>query len=100
MRGENLLNAASSILRAYHQVSPLTAVESQHLYTLIAIRWCTSVALAAHQMAQEPDNPYLAISQQGAWTALAQWRQIDPQVACRAFQTATQPVSKDKTLLK
>ncbi len=94
---KNLLNTAVSIFRTYHQVSPLTAVEIQNLYTLIAMRWCTSVAIAAHQMAQEPDNPYLAISQQGAWIALAQWRQIDPQVAYHAFQIATQPGSKNTT---
>jgi Ser/Thr protein kinase RdoA (MazF antagonist) len=83
-----LLNTAVAIFRAYHQVSPLTAVEIAHLYTLIAIRWCTSVAVAAHQMAQEPDNDYLAISQAGAWAALSQWRDIEPQTANRAFQAA------------
>jgi hypothetical protein len=39
-------------------------------------------------MAQEPDNDYLAISQAGAWAALSQWRDIEPQTANRAFQAA------------
>ena len=86
-----LLETAVSIFRAYHQITPLTAVEHQHLHTLIPIRWCTSVAMAAHQMAQEPDNAYLAISQKGAWTALAQWRLLAPTTTQDTFQQATDP---------
>ncbi len=72
--GAALRQNANIILKTYEEIWPLTAVEVQHLHTLIPIRWCTSVAIAAHQMAQEPDNPYLAVSQQGAWAALKQWR--------------------------
>jgi Ser/Thr protein kinase RdoA (MazF antagonist) len=82
---QNLLADAVIIHRAYQAISPLTAVERQHLYTLIALRWCTSVAIAAHQMAQEPDNAYLAISQDGAWAALAQWRTIEPAAYQQTF---------------
>jgi Ser/Thr protein kinase RdoA (MazF antagonist) len=96
---EDLLATAVPILRAYHQTSPLTAVELQHLPTLIAMRWCTSVAIAAHQMAQEPDNAYLAVSQSGAWAALAQWRQMDPQTSQHAFQQAINPERSQAELL-
>lgn len=91
-RGESkntLLAMAVTLFRAYHQVSPVTAVEMAHLYTLIAIRWCTSVTIAAHQIAQEPDNDYLAISQAGAWAALEHWHTVDPQRAHQAFQMAS-----------
>jgi 4-aminobutyrate aminotransferase-like enzyme len=96
---EDLLATAVPILRAYHQTSPLTAVELQHLPTLIAMRWCTSVAIAAHQMAQEPDNAYLAVSQSGAWAALAQWWQMDPQTSQHAFQQAINPERSQAELL-
>ncbi|MCB8944108.1 MAG: aminotransferase class III-fold pyridoxal phosphate-dependent enzyme [Ardenticatenaceae bacterium] len=85
-----LLEAATAILQPYHQISPLTAVELYHLPTLIPIRWCTSVAIAAHQMAQEPDNDYLAISQKGAWAALKAWHSLDPAAIRAAFQQAIQ----------
>jgi 4-aminobutyrate aminotransferase-like enzyme len=47
------------------------------------------VAVAAQQMAEEPDNEYLAVSQAGAWAALARWRQIEPDRAYQAFQAAS-----------
>ena len=97
--GAKLLDDAVTLFRAYYQVSPLTAVEIQHLYTLIAMRWCTSVAVAAQQMAEEPDNEYLAISQAGAWAALAQWREIEPDTAHRAFRAATSTGQSNDELL-
>ena len=52
-----------SIVRGYHEVSPLTPAELEVLFDLICLRVATSVVMAHCQLAADPDNQYLAISQ-------------------------------------
>jgi Ser/Thr protein kinase RdoA (MazF antagonist) len=65
------LGAAARVVAGYHAALPLAEEEIDLLPTLIAIRLCISVCLSAHQQAQEPDNPYLTVSEAPAWRALA-----------------------------
>ena len=57
------LAAAAAIVRGYHAVWPLKEPEIAALFDLVRLRLCMSVALAAHQHLQRPDDAYLGISQ-------------------------------------
>src|SRR5262249_2500992 len=57
------LAVARSIVSGYPQAHGLTETEIRALWDLVLLRLCMSVALAAHQQAQRPENDYLAISQ-------------------------------------
>jgi len=52
-----------SIVRGYHEVSPLTPAELEVLFDLVCLRVATSVVMAHRQLAADPDNEYLAVSQ-------------------------------------
>jgi 4-aminobutyrate aminotransferase-like enzyme/Ser/Thr protein kinase RdoA (MazF antagonist) len=62
--------AAAEVVAGYHQARPLTAAETDALYTLAAARLCASVCYAADQARQAPHNAYLNISNQPAWALL------------------------------
>jgi 4-aminobutyrate aminotransferase-like enzyme len=51
------------IVRGYHQIAPLQAAELELLFDLIRIRIATSITMAAIQIAADPGNEYLLISQ-------------------------------------
>ena len=73
------LGAAARVVAGYHAALPLAGEEIDLLPTLIAIRLCISVCLSAHQQAQEPDNPYLTVSEAPAWRALARLTAVPPE---------------------
>ena len=52
-----------SVVRGYHEVAPLSPAELEVLFDLICLRVATSVVMAHRQLAADPDNEYLAISQ-------------------------------------
>ena len=82
------LMAAAEVLRGYHAGFPLQEVEVALLYDFIAMRLCTSVAIAAHQKQIDPSDPYLTISEAPAWRALSAWEQIHPRLAEATFREA------------
>ena len=50
------LHAAAEIVRGYHAVLPLDENEIRALFPMIRLRLCMSVAIAAHQQSQRPDD--------------------------------------------
>ena len=52
-----------SIVRGYHEVAPLSPAELEVLFDLICLRVATSVVMAHRQLAANPDNEYLSVSQ-------------------------------------
>ena len=52
-----------AIVRGYHEVSALSPAELEVLFDLVCLRVATSVVMAHKQLAADPDNEYLAISQ-------------------------------------
>ena len=52
-----------AIVRGYHEVAPLSPAELEVLFDLICLRVATSVVMAHRQLAADPDNVYLAVSQ-------------------------------------
>ncbi len=64
------LEAACAIAGGYSSIARLTEAEFRALTPLVALRLCLSVSVQAREMARQPDNAYLAVSQEGAWQLL------------------------------
>ena len=64
------LDAACAIARGYASVTPLTAEECRAILPMVALRLCQSVSVQARQMREQPENEYLAVSQEPAWRLL------------------------------
>lgn len=82
------LRAAADVVKGYHNINPLTAVELELLYDLMAMRLCTSVVIAARQKKVSPENPYLTVSEAPAWAALERLFHISPRLALYTFRSA------------
>ncbi len=55
--------AAQPVIEGYRQEFELTKDELDALWSLVRLRLCTSVCIAAYQQEQQPENEYLGISQ-------------------------------------
>jgi 4-aminobutyrate aminotransferase-like enzyme/Ser/Thr protein kinase RdoA (MazF antagonist) len=78
---EDPLAAACHLAAGYDRMRPLTDPELEALWSLTAIRLCTSVCLSAHRRTAEPDNLYLMVSETPAWEALERMRAVHPRLA-------------------
>jgi 4-aminobutyrate aminotransferase-like enzyme/Ser/Thr protein kinase RdoA (MazF antagonist) len=61
---------AGAIAAGYHAVNPLSDDEIDCLFDLILTRYAVSIAMAAKQIRDNPDNRYLLISQADVWLEL------------------------------
>jgi len=84
----NPLATAAKMVQGYHQVYPLTKQELAALFSLVCLRLCTSVAMAAYQQQQRPNDEYLTISQQPIRHTLPKLAQIHPRFAEATFRQA------------
>ena len=57
------LAVISAMAHGHHHVSPLAEDEMAALFGLVAVRLCVSACMAADQLAQQPQNSYLGVSQ-------------------------------------
>ncbi len=64
------VGAAAELVHGYHETCPLEESEISVLYGLIRARLCSSVLVSAFRGALEPDNEYLRVSEEGAWSLL------------------------------
>lgn len=55
--------AAAPVIEGYEYEFPLTKGDHDALWTLVRLRLCMSVAIAAYQQQQQPENEYLGVSQ-------------------------------------
>lgn len=88
MEKENPLEIASEVLRGYHSIFPLEAIELELLYYLVAARLCTSVCNSAYAKTLKPDSEYITISEKPAWDLLHKWVAINPIKANDLFRAA------------
>ena len=82
------LAAVSVLVAGYHKVFPLEDEELKVLYYLIAARLMITVARAAKNKKEEPENDYLVISERVAWDLLEKWRKVDPSFAYYTFRNS------------
>ncbi len=75
------LAAVTSVVRGYHATFALAENEIAALYTLMCMRLCVSVCLAAKQQSERPDDDYLGISQGPIRATLPKLAAIHPRLA-------------------
>ena len=64
--------ALAALVSGYHATNPLTATEVDLIWPLLRMRLAVSVVNSALMAAQNPDDPYVVISQAPAWRFLEQ----------------------------
>ncbi|MBI1760792.1 MAG: aminotransferase class III-fold pyridoxal phosphate-dependent enzyme [Acidobacteria bacterium] len=84
----NPLASAVQVIAGYHSVFPLTEQELSLLYPLICARLCVSVVNSAQRKLEQPDDPYITISERPAWAALEALAAIPPPLAHYTFRQA------------
>jgi Ser/Thr protein kinase RdoA (MazF antagonist) len=60
---EDPFAAAAPVIEGYREQFTLTKDELDALWPLVRLRLCMSVAIAAYQQEQQPENEYLGVSQ-------------------------------------
>ncbi len=84
----NPLASAAQVIAGYHSAYPLTEQELSLLYPLICARLCVSVVNSAQRKLDQPDDPYITISERPAWAALEKLATIPPSLAHYTFRQA------------
>jgi Ser/Thr protein kinase RdoA (MazF antagonist) len=82
------LEAAASVIRAYHAHWPLAAAEIDALHPLLTARLCMSVCFAAYNARARSDDPYQQVSAGPAWELMQQLASVSPGAARAIFQDA------------
>lgn len=82
------LRAACAVVGGYHRELALTEDEVRVLYPLLCLRLAVSVAMAAEQGAEQPDEPYLGVSQGPIAEVLPRLEAIHPRLTECAFREA------------
>ncbi len=88
LSADNPLAAAAQVAAGYHEAHPLSSDEISALFSLMCMRLCTSVVMAARQQAARPDVEYLGISQQAIARTLPRLAAIHPRFAHYTFRHA------------
>ncbi|MDE2677485.1 MAG: aminotransferase class III-fold pyridoxal phosphate-dependent enzyme [Gemmatimonadota bacterium] len=75
------LEAGCAIVRGYASVAPVSEAECTAIVPIVALRLCLSVCVQAGEMRRQPDNAYLAVSQESAWELLGTLARTDWRIA-------------------
>ena len=75
------LEAVCAIARGYAATSALGEAECRAIVSMVALRLCLSVCVQAREMRRQPDNSYLAVSQEAAWELLDALSRCDWRIA-------------------
>jgi len=95
---EDILSAFKTIVAGYHNVRQLLDVELEVLYSLVALRLCTTVCNSALAIKNQPDNEYLLISVKPAWLLLKQLSKLEPYaVLCQLRQACQLSLNSGKS---
>ena len=85
---DDVLHAASLVVKGYHENYPLTASELSLLYYLISARLCISVTRSAYQASLGSSNEHHFITEANAWELLFKLIEINPLRAEDRFRKA------------
>jgi 4-aminobutyrate aminotransferase-like enzyme/Ser/Thr protein kinase RdoA (MazF antagonist) len=85
---EDPLAAAADVLAGFHAELPLTEPELSVLFSMLRMRLCVSMCMAAAQQAQRPDDAYLGISQGPITRTLPTLAAVHPRLAHYTFRHA------------
>ena len=82
------LEAALDVLSGYNEHYRFSEKELQCLYSLVAMRWVTTVTKAAMRRSENSENVYHTVSEKPAWDALEKWFAISSEFAEYSFRNA------------
>lgn len=82
------LGAAAAIVSGFHQALPLNETEASVLFPLIEMRLAVSLVNSACRKKLLPSDPYVTVSEEPAWEALARLSKIHPSFAHYTFRHA------------
>jgi len=82
------LAAARHVVAGYHRAHPLDPEEVAVLFPLICTRLAVSVVNSAWRKSEIPDDPYVTVTEEPAWTALEVLADVHPRFAHYAFRAA------------
>ncbi len=85
---DDVLRAASLVVKGYHEKFPLTEQELSVLYYLITGRLCISVTRSAFNASLDSDNKHHFITEKHAWELLYKLIRINPIRAQDSFRKA------------
>lgn len=85
---DNPLQAAVWVVESYHGKYPLTEVETDLLYYLVAARLCISVTESAYNKHQGSTNEHHFVTESAAWKLLEYLIQLNPVKAQQVFRKA------------
>ncbi len=96
------LATAAAVVAGYNSVRRLEENEIKALWGMIRLRLAMSVALAAHQQSQRPDDDYLAISQAPIRDTLPKLAAVNGRFAEAVFRRASGllPVEREKAIVR
>jgi len=96
------VGAAAEVIGGYHEMFPLEEWEISILFELIRARLCGSVLVSAYRGALEPENEYIRVSEQGAWSLLTRLAEESCSLAEYRWRSACgmEPCSKTKTIFR
>ncbi len=80
--------ALCELVAGYHETRPLSEDELEVLFTLVALRVCTTICNAAAEFAQRPENEYLQVSVRSALRLLRKLRKLSPFAVERQLRIA------------
>jgi Ser/Thr protein kinase RdoA (MazF antagonist) len=82
------LESARAVVAGYFSEFELNGDEIESLWSLMLLRLCMSICLAAHQRQQKPDNEYLDVSQNAIRASLPRLLAIDSSLPAEVFLSA------------
>ena len=85
---EDPLRAAAAVIGGYHAGCPLRDEEIAVLFPLIGARLAVSVTNSALRHRARPDDPYVTVTQEPAFAALARLARVPPRLALALFRSA------------
>ncbi|MEM7277487.1 MAG: phosphotransferase, partial [Pseudomonadota bacterium] len=90
---ERPYSALSELIAGYHSVSPLSCDELELIWPLLKMRLAVSVVNSSLMAQENPDDPYVVISQQPAWEFLESKLVDEALIAPRLRNACGLPIS-------
>lgn len=101
LEAPDIWQAATAVIRGYTASFALTEAEIDVLFDLLRLRLVMSVCISSRRAKDFPDNDYLLVSQQLAFTLLRRLEDVNPAFAGCIFRHAAglEPVPQHKEIV-
>jgi ethanolamine-phosphate phospho-lyase len=90
---KDYLSWSAALLKGYFDKAPLSQLELELLYYVMAMRLCASLCNSAEAKVTQPENEYAGVSEDRAIKMLLSWLEIGPIKAFEHYTNATSSAS-------